>query len=289
MPAEYAAGVYDDLMSAGGRPRHPPGRPVRPCRACGWRRATATWASTSTTPTTRSRPGSASPSPGTSRAGSSAGTRCSARARGPAAAHRVVGLIVDDPAADLFGNEPVLLRRRLGRLRPRRRLRLHRRRPGRARPGGLRRTASPASGSSRATSGSAPTSGTARPAADRAVLRPAAAAHPGPLRGRGVAWPMVSSPGWSSRRRRTGGAARRRWAARWSPTRCASPTRPRRAAAEHESNWRSGYLVHFRRLIEAGLASKAAGWRSPAPGWTRCMRGCGSHPRAGTRPASARC
>ena len=28
--------------------------------------------------------------------------------------------------------------------------------------------------------------------------------------------------------------------------------------AEHETNWRSGYLVHFRRLIEAGLASKEA-------------------------------
>ena len=28
--------------------------------------------------------------------------------------------------------------------------------------------------------------------------------------------------------------------------------------AEHETNWRSGYLVHFRRLIEAGLASRAA-------------------------------
>jgi hypothetical protein len=28
--------------------------------------------------------------------------------------------------------------------------------------------------------------------------------------------------------------------------------------AEHETNWRSGYLVHFRRLIEAGLTSKAA-------------------------------
>ena len=28
--------------------------------------------------------------------------------------------------------------------------------------------------------------------------------------------------------------------------------------AEHETNWRSGYLVHFRRLVEAGLASKAA-------------------------------
>jgi hypothetical protein len=29
-------------------------------------------------------------------------------------------------------------------------------------------------------------------------------------------------------------------------------------SAEHETNWRSGYLVHFRRLVEAGLASKAA-------------------------------
>jgi hypothetical protein len=28
--------------------------------------------------------------------------------------------------------------------------------------------------------------------------------------------------------------------------------------AEQEANWRSGYLVHFRRLVEAGLPSKAA-------------------------------
>jgi hypothetical protein len=28
--------------------------------------------------------------------------------------------------------------------------------------------------------------------------------------------------------------------------------------AEQEANWRSGYLTHFRRLVEAGLASKAA-------------------------------
>src|SRR5512140_3609045 len=30
------------------------------------------------------------------------------------------------------------------------------------------------------------------------------------------------------------------------------------AGAEHETNWRSGYLIHFRRLVEAGLASKSA-------------------------------
>src|SRR5262249_12498771 len=35
--------------------------------------------------------------------------------------------------------------------------------------------------------------------------------------------------------------------------------------AEHETNWRSGYLVHFRRLIEAGLASKQA-WLDIARG-----------------------
>src|SRR5580692_13165971 len=28
--------------------------------------------------------------------------------------------------------------------------------------------------------------------------------------------------------------------------------------AEHDTNWRTGYLVHFRRLVEAGLASKDA-------------------------------
>src|SRR5580692_5872614 len=28
--------------------------------------------------------------------------------------------------------------------------------------------------------------------------------------------------------------------------------------AEQETNWRSGYLIHFRRLVEAGLPSKAA-------------------------------
>ena len=28
--------------------------------------------------------------------------------------------------------------------------------------------------------------------------------------------------------------------------------------AEQETNWRSGYLLHFRRLVEAGLASRAA-------------------------------
>ena len=33
---------------------------------------------------------------------------------------------------------------------------------------------------------------------------------------------------------------------------------PGARGAEQEANWRSGYLVHFRRLVEAGLASKAS-------------------------------
>ena len=37
------------------------------------------------------------------------------------------------------------------------------------------------------------------------------------------------------------------------------PVEPASAAgAEQEPNWRSGYLAHFRRLVEAGLASNAA-------------------------------
>src|SRR5688572_20662092 len=37
-------------------------------------------------------------------------------------------------------------------------------------------------------------------------------------------------------------------------------------SAEHETNWRSGYLVHFRRLVEAGLTSAAAARRIAADG-----------------------
>ncbi|MEV4417721.1 hypothetical protein [Catellatospora sp. NPDC049609] len=37
-------------------------------------------------------------------------------------------------------------------------------------------------------------------------------------------------------------------------------------AAEHETNWRSDYLVHFRRLVEAGLSDGGAARRSAAAG-----------------------
>jgi hypothetical protein len=48
--------------------------------------------------------------------------------------------------------------------------------------------------------------------------------------------------------------------------------------AEQETNWRSGYLVHFRRLVEAGLASKAAALsiaRAGAGSLHARMRVCG--------------
>ena len=60
-----------------------------------------------------------------------------AREQGPPR-HRVVSLAAEDPGIDLFGNEPVFLGE-VGGLRPGRRLRLHRRRGGRAGPGGERR------------------------------------------------------------------------------------------------------------------------------------------------------
>ena len=168
------------------RPRLPAGRACRPCRACGWRRATATWASTSTTPTTPLEAGLGF-AVAWDKPGGFIGRDAllKAREQGPPR-HRVVSLIVDDPAADLFGNEPVLadgewvgyvraaaygytvggpVGLAAGRLRRRRHRpvaqggRLPGAHPGRRGPG---------------------------PAADRAAVRPATAAHPGPLRGGGV-------------------------------------------------------------------------------------------------------
>ena len=57
-PAEQAVHVYDRLAEAGrgGRLRHAGSEGAR--RACGWRRATATTGTTSTTPTRCWRPGS---------------------------------------------------------------------------------------------------------------------------------------------------------------------------------------------------------------------------------------
>ena len=102
------------------------------------------------------------------------------RAAGPPG-HRVVSLAVDDPAVDLFGNEPVLLDGAVGGLRPRRRLRLHHRRPGRPGPG-----LAPGRGHTRVAQDRRlhrphPGRRRARPPADRAAVRPHPAAHPGPV------------------------------------------------------------------------------------------------------------
>ena len=78
------------------------------CRACGWRRATATTATTSTTPTTSTRSGSASRWRSTSRVASPGGRR---RWRPRSAArphHRLVQVLLEDPEPLLFHAEPVL-------------------------------------------------------------------------------------------------------------------------------------------------------------------------------------
>ncbi len=77
------------------------------CRACGWRRATATSATTSTTRTTRTRSGSASPSRWTSPDGFIGQDALVAfRANGPAE-RRLASFLLDDPAYDLMGGEPI--------------------------------------------------------------------------------------------------------------------------------------------------------------------------------------
>ncbi len=83
VPTEFGATLYDQLREAGAE-LSPSGASARPAsapwRRCGWRRPSATWATTSTPPTPRSRPGSASRSPGTSPAASSGATPCSSSA-----------------------------------------------------------------------------------------------------------------------------------------------------------------------------------------------------------------
>ena len=49
-------------------------------------------------------------------------------------------------------------------------------------------------------------------------------------------------------------------------------------AAEQETAWRSDYLVHFRRLVEAGLGRRRRRHASPGPDWTACGPGCWSAP-----------
>ena len=39
--------------------------------------------------------------------------------------------------------------------------------------------------------------------------------------------------------------------------------------AEQETNWRTGYLLHFRRLVEAGIGAEAPSSRSPTRGCAR--------------------
>ena len=47
-------------------------------------------------------------------------------------------------------------------------------------------------------------------------------------------------------------------------------------AAERETNWRAGYLVHFRRLVEAGLTSREAAVEIAAAGLASAMASAGN-------------
>ncbi len=47
-------------------------------------------------------------------------------------------------------------------------------------------------------------------------------------------------------------------AGRWRPTRCGRSNPAGALVAEHDTDWRTGYLCTFRRLVEAGLGSKDA-------------------------------
>ena len=77
-----------------------------PSTRCAWRRATATGATTSRPTTRRSKPGSASPSRGTNRTGSSARTPC-VRQRDAGVSRRLVQLALVDSDKLLYHNEPI--------------------------------------------------------------------------------------------------------------------------------------------------------------------------------------
>ena len=76
IPTELAVHVFERIVEAGARARAAPMPATMRCTAAGPRRATGTGATISGRRTRRSRPASALPSPGTSRAASSAARRC---------------------------------------------------------------------------------------------------------------------------------------------------------------------------------------------------------------------
>ena len=181
VPAEYALGVYDDLMAAGGDLGF---RPVG-LSAMSSLRLEKGYRDMGVDIDNTDNPLEAGLGFAVAwdKPGGFIGRDAllKARAEGPPR-NRVVGLLVDDPAVDLFGNEPVLLDGEWAgyiraaafgytvggpvglaqvtyRGRRHRPMAERRRFPG-AHAGG----------------------DVAGPAADRPVLRPAAAAHPGPLR-----------------------------------------------------------------------------------------------------------
>lgn len=78
----------------------------------------------------------------------------------------------------------------------------------------------------------------------------------------GVVFPVSGSSGESGSGTRSTSALGRAVVA--DALRAVDPVGAR--AAEHETNWRTGYLLHFRRLVEAGLPSADAARRIAADG-----------------------
>ena len=177
VPAEYAAGVYDDLTVRRGRPGPAPGRPGRDVEPAAG----------------KGLPGHGhrhrqhrQPHRGRPRLRGGLGQarrlhRPGRPARGPGrGTAEAPGRRPDDRGP---GRGPVRQRARvrgrtLGRLRAGGRLRLHGRRPGRARPGRLRGRRDRRVAEGRRLHRPRRRARMAGPAADRAVLRPEAAAHP---------------------------------------------------------------------------------------------------------------
>ena len=221
MPAEYAAGVYDDLMAAGAE------LGIRPVGLSamsslrlekGYRDMGVDIDNTDNPIEAGLGFAVAWDKPG----GFVGRDALLGRAGAGPPRHRVVGLIVDDPAADLFGNEPVLLDGDwVGYVRAAA-YGYTRRRPGRAGPGGLRGRRDGRVAEVRRLRGQVRRAGLASPPADRAVLRPEAAARPRrELSQAGRAAPTRRSlSACSSRRRRSASTAR----ASSSSSGCSRPT-----------------------------------------------------------------
>src|SRR5580693_5711135 len=90
------------------------------------------------------------------------------------------------------------------------------------------------------------------------------------------------------RRQRTGAGARRRWAERWWPTRCARSTRPGRWLRSKTPTGARAIWCTFAGWSKPGWQRRTRRYLLPAAGWNRCTGTCASCTRA-KKPASTLC